>query len=160
MSSSEPSASFLYHDCNVFFSLSLSLIHKDEAGLSGPSHSKVFSSYTVVCFLVFQGEINTLAGNRNSIRTREALMTNSKAFGQAPLEVGELTLHLWLFISCCRSHLSWLFAEMSTCNHLKGLLIGTTYSYFRVMVFEIDVLKKHEETLEQRFDASRSSNLV
>ena len=34
-----------------------------------------------------QGEINTLAGNRNSIRTREALMTNSKAFGDAPLEV-------------------------------------------------------------------------
>lgn len=33
-----------------------------------------------------QGEINTLAGNRNSIRTREALMTNSKAFGDAPLE--------------------------------------------------------------------------
>eukprot|EP00438_Fugacium_kawagutii_P010808 Skav230376 [mRNA] locus=scaffold62:15313:17233:+ [translate_table: standard] len=32
------------------------------------------------------GEINTLAGNRNSIRTREALMTNSKAFGDAPLE--------------------------------------------------------------------------
>jgi len=28
-----------------------------------------------------------LAGNRNSIRTREALMTNSKAFGDAPLEV-------------------------------------------------------------------------
>ena len=32
------------------------------------------------------GEINTLAGNRNSIRTREALMTNSKAFGKAPIE--------------------------------------------------------------------------
>ena len=36
--------------------------------------------------LLLRGEINTLAGNRNSIRTREALMTNSKAFGDAPLE--------------------------------------------------------------------------
>nr|ATC20501.1 symbiodinium glutamate synthase [Tridacna squamosa] len=64
--------------CTAF----LALVHSRFSTNSFPSWNRAHPFRRIA----HNGEINTLAGNRNSIRTREALMTNSKAFGDAPLE--------------------------------------------------------------------------
>ncbi|CAE7830260.1 unnamed protein product, partial [Symbiodinium necroappetens] len=64
--------------CTAF----LAIVHSRFSTNSFPSWNRAHPFRRIA----HNGEINTLAGNRNSIRTREALMNDTKAFGGAQLD--------------------------------------------------------------------------
>ncbi|CAE7443487.1 unnamed protein product [Symbiodinium sp. CCMP2592] len=80
----KPSQLFEYYldlkaeKCTAF----LAIVHSRFSTNSFPSWNRAHPFRRIA----HNGEINTLAGNRNSIRTREALMNDTAAFGGAQLD--------------------------------------------------------------------------